>query len=147
MPWDFWRNRGPLERREAAGPILPPSTAPVPAVLHKHRPAFQGKLGEGGKTPTFVHVCKKCPRWSAGNSSSFSGVKAGGAGPGLALGLPWLQGHPSRLGSTSRVQTGQRVTGSNPEVKSSSSEGKTNMSTQSMLYNLFQFTSSHAYKI
>lgn len=63
------------------------------------------------------------------------------------LWLPWRQGQPSTLGSTSRVQTGQRVTGSGPGVKSSSSDGKTNMSTQSMLYNLFQFTSSHAYKI
>lgn len=63
------------------------------------------------------------------------------------LWLPWRQGRPSILGSTSRVQTGQRVTGPGPGVKSSSSDGKTNMSTQSMLYNLFQFTSSHAYKI
>lgn len=61
--------------------------------------------------------------------------------------LPWLQGRPSILGSTSRVQTGQRVTGPGPGVKSSGRDGKTNMSTQSMLYNLFQFTSSHAYKI
>lgn len=78
------------------------------------------------------------------------GERGGGGDAGgldCLSGLPWLQGHPSRLGSTSRVQTGQRVTASNPEVKSSSGDGKTNMSTQSMPYNLFQFTSSHAYKI
>lgn len=137
--WPMGKLRHEREGRRASSPIL---------TILAQKLRRRGRE-QGAKLPICVRRCPGCTAQHSQFAWGFLGLGGRGDAGGLDClsGLPWLQGHPSRLGSTSRVQTGQRVTGSNPEVKSSSGDGKTNMSTQSMPYNLFQFTSSHAYKI
>lgn len=63
--------------------------------------------------------------------------------------LPWLPSAPSRLGLYQQSSDGSACDRlETPKVKSSSSDGKTNMSAaRGTRYDIFQFTSTHAYKI
>lgn len=83
-------------------------------------------------------------------AGDFEGKKGGWGRMGVCrFWLPWLPSVPSRLGLYQQSSDGSACDRlKTPKVKSSSSDGKTNMSAaRGMLYDIFQFTSTHAYKI